>query len=60
MVAFISATLLPMGSAPAVYGLLKLNPELFCPAILVATTGNTLGGMVSWWMGWRTQHAMNK
>ncbi len=51
VVAFVSATLLPLGSEPAVFGLIKLNPHLFWPAILVATVGNTLGGMVSWWMG---------
>ncbi|MGB3880176.1 MAG: DedA family protein, partial [Diaphorobacter nitroreducens] len=51
IVAFISATLLPVGSEPAVFGLVKLNPELLWPAILVATAGNTLGGAVSWWMG---------
>jgi membrane protein YqaA with SNARE-associated domain len=52
VVSFISATLLPLGSEPAVFGLVKLNPELFWSAIGVATLGNTLGGMVSWWMGW--------
>lgn len=51
VVAFVSATLLPMGSEPAVFGLIKLNPEMFWPAILVATAGNTLGGGLSWWMG---------
>ena len=51
IVAFVSATLLPLGSEPAVFGLVKLNPDLFWPAILVATAGNTLGGAVSWWMG---------
>ena len=51
VVAFISATLLPLGSEPAVFGLIKLNPHLFWPAILVATVGNTLGGGISWWMG---------
>ncbi len=51
-VSFISATLLPMGSEPAVFGLIKLNPDLFWAAMAVATVGNTLGGMVSWWMGW--------
>ncbi|MHA7598802.1 YqaA family protein [Alicycliphilus sp. T452] len=51
VVAFVSATLLPLGSEPAVFGLVKLNPELFWPAILAATAGNTLGGAVSWWMG---------
>ena len=47
VVSFISATLLPMGSEPAVFGLVKLNPELFWPAVLVATVGNTLGGAFS-------------
>ncbi len=51
VVAFVSATLLPVGSEPAVFGLIKLNPDLFWPAILVATAGNTLGGGVSWWVG---------
>lgn len=51
VVALVSATLLPLGSEPAVVGLLQLNPELFWPAIAVATAGNTLGGAISWWMG---------
>ena len=51
IVAFISATLLPLGSEPAVFGLVKLNPDMFWPAVLVATAGNTLGGAVTWWMG---------
>lgn len=51
VVAFVSATLVPVGSEAAVFGLLKLNPELFWPAVAVATLGNTAGGMVDWWMG---------
>lgn len=51
VVAFLSATLLPLGSEPAVFGLVELNPHLFWPAIGVATAGNTLGGAVTWWMG---------
>ncbi len=51
VVALVSATLLPMGSEPVVFGLVKLNPELFWPAICVATVGNTIGGTISWWMG---------
>jgi membrane protein YqaA with SNARE-associated domain len=51
IVSFVSATLLPMGSEPAVIGLVELNPDLFWPAILVATVGNTLGGGVTWCMG---------
>jgi membrane protein YqaA with SNARE-associated domain len=60
VVSFISATLLPLGSEPAVFGLVKLNPELFWPAVLVATVGNTLGGMVSWWMGLGAGNAVRK
>ncbi len=51
VVSFVSATLLPMGSEPAVIGVVGLNHELFWPAIMVATLGNTLGGAVTWWMG---------
>jgi membrane protein YqaA with SNARE-associated domain len=51
LVSFISATLLPLGSEPAVFGLIQLNPSLFWPAICVATLGNTLGGAVDWWIG---------
>jgi membrane protein YqaA with SNARE-associated domain len=60
VVAFVSATLLPLGSEPAVFGLIKLNPELFWPAILVATAGNTLGGAVSWAMGLGTHKAVDR
>ncbi|MBX3627571.1 MAG: DedA family protein [Rhizobacter sp.] len=60
VVAFISATLLPLGSEPAVFGLVKLNPELFWPAVLVATAGNTLGGAVTYWMGYGAERAYEK
>ncbi|WP_291489602.1 YqaA family protein [Acidovorax sp.] len=60
VVSFISATLLPLGSEPAVFGLIKLNPDLFWPAILVATVGNTLGGAVSWWMGLGAHKVVDK
>ena len=52
VVSFVSATLLPLGSEPAVLGLVKLNPALFWPAIVVASIGNTLGGALTWWMGY--------
>jgi membrane protein YqaA with SNARE-associated domain len=58
--AFISATLLPVGSEPALFGLLHLNPELFWSAIFVATAGNTLGGAVDWWMGWGAHQVVDK
>ena len=60
IVSFISATLLPLGSEPAVFGLIKLNADLYWPAILVATAGNTLGGGVSWWMGLGAHKVVDK
>ena len=59
VVSFISATLLPMGSEPVVFGLIKLNPALFWPTILVATAGNTLGGAVTWAMGLGSHKVVN-
>lgn len=50
-VAFVSATLLPMGSEPAVFGYAKLHPGQFWLVVAVATLGNTLGGVVDYWMG---------
>jgi membrane protein YqaA with SNARE-associated domain len=60
VVSFISATLLPMGSEPAVFGLVKLNPDLFWPAVLVATAGNTLGGALDWAMGYGAHRVADK
>lgn len=48
----LGATLLPGGSELVLAGVLKLHPELLWPALLVGTLGNTLGGMVSFGMGW--------
>jgi membrane protein YqaA with SNARE-associated domain len=59
-VSFVSATLLPMGSEPVLFGYLKLNPDMFWVAILVATVGNTLGGMVDWLMGFGAGKAHEK
>ena len=60
VVSLVSATLLPMGSEPVVFGLVKLNPELFWPAVLVATAGNTIGGAISWWMGYEAHVLSDK
>ena len=49
---FFAATLLPGGSEAVLFGVLKSYPETLWPALLIATTGNTLGGMVSFGMGW--------
>ena len=59
-VSFVSATLLPLGSEPVLFGLLQLNPGLFWPAIGVATLGNTLGGAVTWWMGFGASKVADK
>ena len=47
----LAATLLPGGSEAVLVGILKLHPELFWPALLLGTLGNTLGGMVTFGMG---------
>jgi len=51
IVSLISATILPLGSEPAVFGYLTLAPHMFWPAIGVATAGNTAGGIISYWTG---------
>jgi membrane protein YqaA with SNARE-associated domain len=42
------------------FGLLKLNPDLFWPAIGVATAGNTLGGALTWFMGFESHLLLDK
>lgn len=59
-VSLVSATLLPLGSEPAVFGLVKLNEALFWPAVGVATLGNTIGGAISWWMGYGAERAYER
>lgn len=49
--AFLAATVLPLSSEVALFGVLKLHPQLFWPAIAVATVANTLGGMTSYLIG---------
>ncbi len=48
---FIAATILPGGSEIVLIGVIHKHPEAFWQAIGVATLGNTLGGLVSYWMG---------
>ena len=49
--AFLAATLLPGGSEVVFAGLLALRPELSLPALILATLGNTAGGMSSYALG---------
>lgn len=57
IVAFVSATLVPLGSEPALYAWLRLHPDLFWAAVLVATAGNTLGGVVDYALGYAARAA---
>jgi len=49
---FLAATLLPGGSEAVLFAVLKTYPETLWTALAVATLGNTLGGIVSFGMGW--------
>ena len=60
IISLISATLLPMGSEPAVFAVAKMNPALFWPAIMVATIGNTIGGAISYGMGYGAKNILAK
>jgi membrane protein YqaA with SNARE-associated domain len=57
LVALISATLLPMGSEPVLFAYVSVNPNMLWPAIVVATVGNTIGGMVNWFLGLGARNA---
>jgi membrane protein YqaA with SNARE-associated domain len=57
LVALVSATLLPLGSEPVVFGLVKLNPHLFWPVVAAATAGGTVGGGITWLMGYGAERA---
>ncbi len=49
---FLAATLLPGGSEAVLFAVLKNYPDALWTALIIGTIGNTLGGMVSFWMGW--------
>lgn len=68
VVSLVSATLLPLGSEPAVFAYVKLSADMFWPAVIVATLGNTLGGIITYGTGcgafrmfsaWRTSLALD-
>jgi len=60
LISLISATLLPLGSEPAVFAVVKANETLFWQAMAVATVGNTLGGMIDYWMGYCAKQTFAK
>ena len=60
LISLLSATLLPMGSEPALFAVVKVNPALFWPALMVATLGNTIGGAISYGMGFGAKNVLAK
>ncbi|WP_418647948.1 YqaA family protein [Thauera butanivorans] len=51
LAAFLAATLLPGGSEAVFAGLVVLRPDLSLPALVLATLGNTAGGMSTYALG---------
>ena len=51
LASFFSATLLPGGSEAVLVAVMLAHPQHDFAALLVATVGNTLGGMVTFFMG---------
>ncbi len=49
---FLAATLLPGGSEAVLFAVIKKYPDTLWLSLGVATLGNTMGGMVSFGMGW--------
>ena len=49
--AFLAATLLPGGSEVLLIGLLQHNSEPWLPLLVVASIGNTLGALTSYYLG---------
>jgi membrane protein YqaA with SNARE-associated domain len=50
LASFLSATLLPGGSEAVLFALIMLHPEQTAAALVLATLGNTLGGMSTYGM----------
>ncbi len=49
---FLAATLLPGGSEAVLFAVLRKYPDALWMSLGLATLGNTMGGMVSFGMGW--------
>ncbi len=51
LASFLSATLLPGGSEAVLFAVIKLHPEQAVAALVLASIGNTLGGMSTYAIG---------
>lgn len=58
-VAFLAATVLPLGSEAALVGLVVLDQTLMLP-LIVATTGNLLGSATTFWLGRKAGHIIEQ
>ena len=58
-VSFLSATILPLVTEPVLFGFVKLNPNQFWLAVIIATIGNTLGGMTTYLMGYGAKKTLS-
>ncbi|MDK9702037.1 MAG: DedA family protein [Sulfuritalea sp.] len=50
LASFLSATLLPGGSEAVLFAVIRQHPDQVTAALLLATLGNTLGGMTTYGM----------
>jgi membrane protein YqaA with SNARE-associated domain len=57
---FLAATVIPLGAEVAVVAIVRLRPELYWPAILVAAAGHTLACMVGFGLGYLAHGAWSK
>jgi len=48
---FVAATLIPLSSEAVLFGFLRMYPGEIVPALVLATAGNTLGGLTSYAIG---------
>ena len=58
VVSLLAATILPLGSEPFVAGYVAMNPGALWATVAVATLGNTLGGITTFWVGRGAQGAL--
>ncbi len=58
LMSLLAATILPLGSEPALLGYVALMPQAVWPAIGVATAGNTLGSVITYLMGAGAQRVL--
>ncbi len=51
IISLLSSTLLPMGSEAVLLAYVNAHPDMFWISIVLATLGNTLGGIITFCMG---------